>query len=60
MQKWEYKVLTRILGDEEEKLNQLGQQGWELCAVHYDSCRYYYFKRPLTIPFTNTRIDTGD
>lgn len=31
MQKWEYKMLVGYAG--EVKLNQLGNQGWELVAV---------------------------
>ncbi len=60
-QKWEYRVLRiedRRTGNtsgqrsrgsaSEEKLNELGEQGWELVSVRNDgsSQPVFYFKRP--------------
>ena len=41
MKQFEYKVVTRLVGDE-NKLNELGFEGWELVAVE---CGAYFFKR---------------
>ena len=47
---WEYKLLSRNLSKEEapneEELNKLGKEGWELAGVFTDSpFVYFYFKR---------------
>lgn len=47
---WEYKSLVRSLAKEaapdENELNALGKDGWELCGVFSDSpFVYFYFKR---------------
>lgn len=49
MQKWEYKAEVSET-PLETKLNEIGNQGWELVSAFYDS-QYgyvYYFKRPKT------------
>jgi hypothetical protein len=45
MQKWEYKKTDSL---EEDDLNVLGEQGWELVAIeNYEGEAWYmYFKRP--------------
>jgi hypothetical protein len=52
MQKWEY---TKVYDPNENKLNELGDQGWELMSVVADvsgtadetsSSIYAYLKRP--------------
>ena len=46
MEKWEYKVVD-IPGDirtKETRLNELGQQGWELVCCNGN---YYIFKRKV-------------
>ena len=43
MTKWEYQT-EYILGLQQDRLNQLGNEGWELAGVK--DC-YYFFKRPL-------------
>jgi len=48
MKKWEYKVhkgKAGFLKNEEEHLNELGQEGWELITVTIHNL--YYFKREL-------------
>jgi hypothetical protein len=47
MQEWEYKVV--FSKDEEQEMNALGKEGWELIAVagHYGNSIKLYFKRPL-------------
>lgn len=47
---WEYKCIKKELGDQdrmnEEELNSLGQEGWELVQViHDENVLRYYFKR---------------
>ena len=45
--RWEYKLVEysdRFL--HEKQLNELGEEGWELCGVMLDQyMRRYYFKR---------------
>lgn len=51
--KWIYKVIYRRQPMEEDQLNRLGEEGWELCGMRiwstgsfFDSQRIvYYFKR---------------
>ena len=48
--KWEYKQIARNLESEmplnENELNALGEDGWELAGVaHHQSFAYFYFKR---------------
>ncbi len=46
MQKWEY-LAEEYIG--EKRLEELGEQKWELAAVTCDSNgypRFFYFKRP--------------
>jgi hypothetical protein len=45
MQKWEYKVIE--VSTNENVLNALGAEGWELVAVAEDYQRLY-FKRPIS------------
>lgn len=58
MQKWEYRVLSRVAGSwaddrfdgrtPAEKLTDLGNDHWELVSVCYDSSAYnFYLKRPV-------------
>jgi hypothetical protein len=58
MAKWEYLALARVAGawnddrfdgrTPEEKLSDLGKEGWELVSVCYDNAGYNYFlKRPF-------------
>ena len=45
---WQYKVLSRDLaqGSNEEELNTLGKDGWELAAVvPHVGVAHFYFKR---------------
>ena len=45
---WQYKVLSRDLaqGPNEEELNTLGKDGWELAAVvPHVGVAHFYFKR---------------
>ena len=47
MQKWEYKLITMWLSEQE--LNALGGEGWEMVEViitHTDKTFAYVFKRP--------------
>lgn len=51
--KWEYKVATHQLPPgshaDENELNELGQDGWELAGiVHENSYTHFYFKRLIT------------
>ena len=53
LQQWEYKVLTeKFFGTtfDEKKLNELGEQGWELVAPSSYGQLQWYFKRPKTQP----------
>jgi hypothetical protein len=46
MQKWEYKLVWSL---SEPKMNQLGEEGWELVAAVVPSSTdtiAFYFKRP--------------
>jgi len=49
--KWEYKKIEKSPDEEqsldEEELNKLGSEGWELVeVVQVNSWFHYYFKRP--------------
>ncbi|HEY2964530.1 MAG TPA: hypothetical protein VGJ37_19075 [Pyrinomonadaceae bacterium] len=50
MQKWEYKIFYYELGDLEQILNLLGDEGWELLAAagtdKDGDDRVFYLKRP--------------
>ena len=59
MTKWEYLAFARIAGSwsddkydsrsPQQKLSDLGTDGWELVSVLYDSSGYhFYLKRPLS------------
>jgi hypothetical protein len=44
MQKWEYKTTERL---NEDAMNKLGEEGWELvAAVDTGYSSYLFFKRP--------------
>lgn len=45
MKKFEYKVVTKLLS-REDKLNELGREGWELVAVS-DGGTDFFFKREI-------------
>lgn len=44
--KWEYKTVNSsgLIGNFEFILNELGREGWELCAIN---AGIFYLKRPL-------------
>lgn len=47
---WQYKCIRQDVDEEllgEEKLNELGKEGWELVSVvmYHDKTAVYYFKR---------------
>ena len=42
--KWEYKVVHNILLGSADSFNELGNEGWELCA--YSNPHIAMFKRP--------------
>lgn len=49
---WEYKQIVRNLESEtpldEQELNELGEEGWEMTGVaHHQSFAYFYFKRQV-------------
>lgn len=44
MGNWEYKQVYCTLSDNPDVLNELGGQGWELCAINESM---FYFKRPM-------------
>ena len=44
MKKFEYKVVTKLLS-REDKLNELGREGWELVAVNGGTD--FFFKREI-------------
>ena len=47
MKKFDYKTVTIGLADCLD-LNQLGNEGWEMCgAVHFEYKIIYYFKREV-------------
>lgn len=47
MKKWEYITKTISLNGQDWSFEEMGEQGWELCAViaNADFSRTYYFKR---------------
>ena len=45
MKKFEYKVVTKLLS-REDKLNELGHEGWELVAVS-DGGTDFFFNREI-------------
>ena len=50
--KWEYKLVVRNLESEqpldENELNALGEEGWELTGIaQHPPVTHYYFKRPI-------------
>lgn len=57
--KYEYKIYAADQGVDswvtEHRLNELGQQGWELIFLAYSTRKewpvaYYHFKRPYGVP----------
>lgn len=47
VQQWEYKIMTTYI--DEQALNELGKDGWEMCGVSSSSDLYsrtLYFKKP--------------
>lgn len=49
MEKFEYKVLTRL---DEYDLNKLGSEGWELIHVQRDNVtakKFFYLKRKVIV-----------
>jgi len=47
--KWEYKVVTQVMDKtyNEQMLNEMGSQGWELVSVVVPpSGPHFFFKRP--------------
>lgn len=48
MKTYEYKVIKTPKEIGEQKLNQFGRRGWELCSSHQDEFGYiYYFKKEI-------------
>jgi hypothetical protein len=50
--KWEYKQIVRDLDKEkpldEDELNALGEDGWEMSGVtHHQTFAFFYFKRQV-------------
>lgn len=61
-QKWEYKLIpsntTAIDIDiMQDKLNQLGNEGWELVAI--SSTGIYTFKRPLISTISSEKLNNN-
>ncbi len=51
---YEYKIIDDAVDgnpDDEFELNELGKEGWELCAINssYRGSRRWYFKRRINI-----------
>jgi len=50
MKRFEYKIVTPILFDEENALNELGKEGWELVSVIFHNppvIVQFYLKREI-------------
>ena len=48
MAKWEYKKVKVNYGVEEQYLNKLGQEGWEMCGTYNDGfVIMVFFKRKI-------------
>lgn len=56
MQKWEYKS---VQWNEDEELNELGAEGWELVSAVAGAAYVYYalFKRPLPVSSERSNVD---
>jgi hypothetical protein len=47
MQRWEYTWFNESLGNPEDMLKKLGNEGWELVSVVYNGkSMVFYLKRP--------------
>jgi hypothetical protein len=44
--KWEYKAVLHV---DDESLNKLGREGWELVCAGGSGGNYLYFKRPVEV-----------
>lgn len=61
MIKWKYQILV-LDGRNEEKLNELGDEGWELVCVTSESEERYataYFKRQKTRPPITGKLEVA-
>jgi hypothetical protein len=49
--KWEYKAVLHV---DDESLNKLGREGWELVACGGKGGNYLFFKRPIEVQESKT------
>lgn len=53
--KYEYKTIEKYTTKLNDLLNELGEEGWDLCGIYHD---VFIFKKPILTIHTNSPYNT--